>query len=217
MKQVPETTELVVLKTILPVKANKSVVVPWKEPSKHYRIGKWFLAQRVGWDTWYRCGYNKRTRQTERVSLRTCDLQEAKRRLAEYFVQEQNPVKVPKALITLAKALTLYYTEHGKKVASRKAAKTHCEKILSYWKDSLLSEMNIREQRKFRDFLEEQGLSLGYIKRIFNTLRAAVNFCYKNEYIDQPVNMLTVSVPLHSNAEMGRPLSINEVVQLFSV
>ncbi|WP_163830763.1 tyrosine-type recombinase/integrase [Spartinivicinus ruber] len=124
---------------------------------------------------------------------------------------------MPKESITLAKALTLYYTEHGRKVASHKAAKTHCEKILSYWKDSVLSEMSIREQRKFKDFLEGQGCSIGYIKRIFNTLRAAVNFCYKNEYIEYPVNMLTISVPLHSNVEMGRPLGIEEVAKLFDV
>ncbi|WP_051311606.1 hypothetical protein, partial [Zooshikella ganghwensis] len=185
----------------------------WREPKPRYQIGKWFLAQRGS--VWYRCGYNSRTRQTERVSLSTRDFQEAQQRLAEFFIETYNPNKVSKASITLARALTIYYTEHGVNIPSHTSVKTHCEKLIDYWKDALLSDLSIREQRVFKAHLETLGCSEGYIQRIFTTLRAATNFCYKNEYIDQPVNIMSISVPMHNNVEMGRPLSLEEMARLF--
>jgi hypothetical protein len=56
-----------------------------KRVKRVFQVGEWFLAHKRGATTWFRCRFNPRTRQTERVSLQTADLAEAKRLLTQWF------------------------------------------------------------------------------------------------------------------------------------
>lgn len=181
---------------------------------QRFQLGDWYLQERNG--VWYRCHAHYQRTPGKRISLCTRDFQEAKKKLEQFYFENSRPDKVKKEEITLAKVLTIYYSEHGSSVASDTSLRIHCEKLLEYWKDNFLSELSVARQKEFKQFLLKEGYAIGYVKRIFSTLKAAINYCYHTEYLEAPANIISISVPAHSNKEMGRPLSLDEMVSLFN-
>ncbi|MEE4377423.1 MAG: tyrosine-type recombinase/integrase, partial [Candidatus Competibacteraceae bacterium] len=64
--------------------------------------------------------------------------------------------------------------------------------------------------------MADKGHSKGYIARIINTGRAAVNHAWKNGELAAPVYFVPASVPKHGVAPRGKLLSTEDCVALFA-
>ena len=124
-----------------------------------YQVGEWWLDQRANQSAWYRCRFNPKTRQTERVSLRTDDFEAAKQRLDAWFLETHRPQSAPGEDVTLARALADYYQDHGQHIRSAEQARIHSDLWLAFWQDASLAELTVRRQQEFHQWLAERGFS----------------------------------------------------------
>jgi integrase len=146
------------------------------------QIGEYWLSQRPGSDNWCRTWYDAKTRQTKRASLSTNDFQEGKLKLWEWFAKhgrigQQQPQEAALELV-----LVRYYQRHAAALPSAEMAQV----ALGYWSDffsgATVAEVTTHRQREFIDWLRTSGKaprSDGYIKRILNVGKSALNHAYK--------------------------------------
>ena len=179
-----------------------------------YQVGEWWLDQRAQ-SAWYRCRFNPKTRQTERVSLRTADFEAAKQRLDAWFLATHRPQSAPGEDVTLARALADYYQDHGQHIRSAEQARIHSDLWLAFWQDASLADLTVRRQQEFHQWLAERGFSKSYIARIVTTGRAAINHVWKNGELAAPVYVVPVAAPKHGVEPLGKPLTIEECAALF--
>jgi len=145
--------------------------------------------------------------------MRTADLQEAKARLDEWFIKHHRPQNASLENMTIAQALTSYWEDHGKNIASAASVKSTCRHWLEYWQDKSVAELvGLRPQEKFHQWLRERGLSDASINRTIMVGKAALNRSWANGEIIGVPKFISLSV---TNAPpRGRPLEIQEVQAL---
>lgn len=181
-----------------------------KYASKEFRVGDYWLSQRGNSPAWCRTWFNTATRQTQRVSLGTADFEQAKKALAEWFIQNHRPQNASLQTTTLADVLGAYYKAHGEKLRSAEMARIGGNIWLDFWADKSLAEVaKAAEQERFVEWLYGRGASKGYVSRILSVGRAAINRAYKRGEIERTIHVLDVSVG--EVDPKGRPLAKEEV------
>lgn len=162
------------------------------------RIGGFWLTQRGGSEAFYVEWYDAEDRRTHRRSLRTRDLQEAELRLAQWVteharIRDERPQDVP-----LATVLERYYREHAVHTRSSEAAKHALRYWLEWFKDVSVSEVTKPRQAAFVRWLEDNGKSRGYVRRIISIGRAAMRYAVDAGYI---LSSPPVTIPEAEDAE----------------
>lgn len=97
------------------------------------QIGNYWLSQRTGSKNWCRTWFDAATRQTNRASLGTTDIQEAKVRLWEWYAKYGDISKQMPQDVVLDLVLTKYWQQHACNITSAESAKV----ALGYWSDFL--------------------------------------------------------------------------------
>lgn len=178
------------------------------------QIGEYWLSQRPGSDAWCRTWFNGKTRQTQRASLGTNDLQAAKIKLWEWFAKYGRVGKQEAHDTALEIVLVRYYQQHAAETPSAEMARI----ALAYWSDffdgATVSEVTPARQREFVAWLKARRappLSDGYVKRVLTVGKSALNRAYKEGEID--------TVPFIIPGQDGEPrdqeLSVAESIALW--
>ncbi len=138
-----------------------------------FEIGGQWIARDPGSPFLHRFWTEPGTRRTRRQSLRTEDLEQAKRLLAEIIVKG-----APKTSRTsLAVVLHKYFDERTDKLPSGKNARLAGRTLLSYLGETVRVEaITEAKQKEFAEWSIQQGHSLGYISRNLSVLSAALAF-----------------------------------------
>ena len=139
------------------------------------QIGEYWLTRDPKSDNIYRAWYDRRARQTRRASLGTSDEDEALIRLVEFVALQGKRSNQDPGTISFEGVLARYYHNHAINLPSGQTAKIAIEKWANYFPDTYVSDITIERQEAFLTFLHKQGLSDGYIARIFTVASAAMN------------------------------------------
>lgn len=184
---------------------------------RDFQIGDYWLSRRGNSPAWCRTWFDRKTRQTRRVSLGTTDIEEAKKLLTDWFVlNHKSQSKDPEDHL-LSEIVARYYDKHGKYVVSASSIRT----FLGYWLDFFdtrtVAEISDAElQREFQVWLRARGMKVTTVKHVLSAGRAAINYAWKRGEIVQPPFILPVSEESGEvSPPKGRPLDINEIVSLY--
>ena len=183
---------------------------------REFQVGEYWLSQRPNSSAWYRTWNDAQARQTRRVSLNTEDVEEARRRLAEWYAaQFQAPTEdLPPSAVKLAEVFLDYWNGQGSKLRSHETSKIHLRYWTDFWGDvSVAAVRDVRKQEAFRLWLSDRGLAHNSINRCLEVGRAAIRRAWKRGVISSApfVQML----PTIETAPMGRPLSREEAGALY--
>ncbi|MBR2691758.1 MAG: site-specific integrase [Aquamicrobium sp.] len=181
---------------------------------REYRTGEWFLWQRGS--GWYRCRYDARTRQTERISLGVSDFEQAKQKLNRWWAEnfrlaseETAPAGMP-----LASVILDYWAGQGSKLRSAQTVKI----MLRYWNDfwgeaNLADVKNPNRQDAFREWLTAKGLNQTSMVRCLEIGRAAIRRAWKRGTVSQLIHIEVP--PIGETAPKGEPLSVEQARKLY--
>lgn len=87
--------------------------------------------------------------------------------------------------------LVRYYENHASKTASAEANRFALAKWSDFWVHKTIDELTLVNQEAFIAWLADAGASAGYIRRIFNIGKAAFNWAYRRQEIQQPPFIMT--------------------------
>ncbi len=179
------------------------------------QLGEFWLSKRRGSTCWYITWLDRDTRQTRRQTTGTDDFAEAERQLAERFTKEETLDHERPADVPMTTILDRYWHEHASKLASkgsRQTSRTAVELLRELVGSATVADFGRKEQERIVAVLRERGLSDGYIRRTFDTGRAALRRAYANEEI--------LSVPpfikIPKSEPRDRVLTIEEAAALFN-
>jgi integrase len=141
-----------------------------------FEIGKYWIDRVPGSKRFYRFWYDAGARECRRRSLETSDFEEAKVRLAAFFIAEgEAQVRDPKDVALIA-VLHKYWTEHSDRKPNPSAARRAGSLLLDFLGNTArVFDFTKAKQREFIAHLHEKGLSVAYISRIQAIVAAALN------------------------------------------
>jgi integrase len=141
-----------------------------------FEIGKYWIDRVPGSKRFYRFWYDAGARECRRRSLETSDFEEAKVRLAAFFIAEgEAQVRDPKD-VALIMVLNRYWTEHSDRKPNPSAARRVGTLLLDFLGNAAkVSELSKSKQREFIAWLRDRGLSVAYISRVQAIIAAALN------------------------------------------
>jgi integrase len=164
---------------------------------------------------WCRTWYDKRTRQTRRVSLGTTDFSQASLRLAEWVVANQRTHKATPEEV-LETILLTYWNDHAQHLPSSQTQWLGLSYWQEFWTGSTVADITPQEQRRFREWLAKRGTGPSGIDRILSVGRAALNRARKWEEVsDVPHIFGTLTAEAKRAREpKGRPVTPEEIARL---
>ena len=179
-----------------------------------FQLGDFWLSKQSRSQSWCRTWFDPESRQTRRVSLRTADLEEAKRRLTDWFVLEHTKVREAPSEASLAETFARYYTQKGSALRSADSVQRALRDWLDHYGEATVAEAcEIQRQEKFHAYLrEERGLGETTIRRTLTIGKAALNWAWQRGELASPPHVLLVKKG--KSAPKGRPLSVSEVARL---
>lgn len=137
-----------------------------------------YLVARRGYYTV--CWYDKEKGQTERLSLRTKDPDEAQSRYAAFLAEGQAFFVKGAAGLTVADILDAYEQEHVRpKVINKKNAEINARHLKAYAGDKPISEWDVPTCRAYLAHRVAKGIKESTAAKELNQLRAAVNHAVK--------------------------------------
>lgn len=144
-----------------------------KYDKREFQVGEYWLGKRAGSPAWHRFWFDRPNNRTQRVSLETTDLEQAKRKLALWYASQGEGPIGDRAM--LEEVLDGYYEAHGKKLPSHQTAK----RGVALWKEyfgNIPAEDAMKPYRieLFRDWLNAKGLSTSYTARVIGVGGAAL-------------------------------------------
>ena len=169
-------------------------------------------------DAWCRTWYDKRNRQTRRVSLGTADFQEASLTLANWVVEnDKEGAETRPDKVLIETVLLTYWLEHAQKLPSASTAWNGLAYWHEFWSGKTVAEITPHEQRRFRQWLAGKGIADGGIDRVLSDGRAALNRAVKwQELTDAPhIFELQTAEDKRSREPLGRPIVPKEMALLF--
>ena len=178
------------------------------------QFGEWFLYQRDGSPAFYRARYNRTTGKLERFSLGTISVEEARKRLEAWWLQNRQVKGEQPSEAALADILRRYWESHGKHLPSASGNRDALAKWLDYWQEASVSELTLERQEAFVRHLESHGIKRSTIQRTINIGRAAISRAFKRgELAAMP---FIVSVRVKSHPPKGRPMEVGEIARLYA-
>jgi len=190
--------------------------MPRYSTKNRYQVGEHWLSKKSNSPAWHRTWFDAQTKQTRRSSLRTSNFEEAKVRLNEWFIINQTHTKPePTKAVTLASIFARFYDEHGRHLKSYDDNRRALQYWLDFHKEATVSEaLAPHKQSQFQSFLlSTKKLSLGSTRRILAVGKSALNWSWKRGEIENLPYIALVKCPRPE--PKGRPLDLDEVVQLF--
>src|SRR5665213_877805 len=193
-----------------------------KQPEERLgQIGDYWLSKKPRRDrddaTWYRTWYDKRTRQTRRVSLGATDFTQASLRLAQWVVASQRSHKATPDEVLIETVLLTYWNDHARQLPSAKTQWLGLSYWQEFWTKCTVADITPQEQRRFREWLASRGTGQSGIDRILSVGRAALNRARKWEEVsDVPHIFGTLTAEAKRAREpKGRPVTPEELARLF--
>ncbi|MBX4884812.1 site-specific integrase [Rhizobium bangladeshense] len=173
---------------------------------KRFQIGDFWLSRRSGSQNYYATTFNSGTRQTDRRSLGTDNLQEAQILLAKFVIENSTPQNEAPAVMPLATVLLRYWNEHGSKIPSSVQANIALGLWTEFWGEATVAELPIRRQEEFVQSLRERGYKNSYISRVLSVGRAAINRAWKRGEITSAPFIMNVS----DRSDKKQPYRLNK-------
>ena len=177
-----------------------------------FKLGEYWLGRKSGRDTWYRYWWDPDRKCTRRSSLSTTDFEEAKDRLAEWYVaQKEIPELSDLEQVLLADVIRRYYEEHAQHLQSHNTARLN----LNLWLDFFEAGTTVKDATRpklidaFIKFLSKDGQSAAYVNRVLTDGRLAINKAWKDGLISSAP--FIKSLPTEDAEPMGRPMEIDEL------
>ncbi|MGH8027220.1 MAG: tyrosine-type recombinase/integrase [Pseudoxanthomonas sp.] len=120
-----------------------------------------------------------------RTSTRCRELEPAKRKARELIlefatVRDTAPEDAP-----IASVLDRYYLRHGRKLASAETAKRAIDIWKAFFPTEVIADLQSDRQRAFLAKMLEDGLSIGYARRVLGVGKAAFNLAWQDNEIRQ--------------------------------
>lgn len=187
----------------------------YSQEEKEYRVGDYWLSKQSRSPAWCRTWYDQQSQQTKRSSLRTTDFEEAKQKLNDWFILENQRVSEATDAVTIASIFARYFENHGQHLKSSALVEIALRYWLDFYGDKSLSETaNVREQERFHNWLiHQKGLKPNSAARIVSNGKTAINWAWKRGEIDHvpyflPIKNIGVVPP------RGRPIDLTEIASL---
>lgn len=177
-----------------------------------FRLGDYWIGTKDGRDNLYRYWWDPERRRTRRASLGTSDLGEAKARLAEIFVANQDaPEEAELDEVLLADVIRRYYEEQGQHTASHETIRLNLQLWLKFYPPGTTVKEATRPKRidSFIKDLQTTGKQAATINRILTTGRSAINRAWKSgELLSAP---FIKSLKEADAPPKGRPMEMEEL------
>lgn len=142
---------------------------------ERFQIGEYWLAKRAGSPYWYRMWFDAATRQTQRVSLGTSDLETAKVALAQWYVAHSALKDAPPDTVPIATLLQRYQAQVGDDLPSRDVVRRAVKLWAEYWQDRTVADLTAGALDDFTQWLRARGLAMGYVRRLLGVGQTALN------------------------------------------
>ena len=185
------------------------------------QIGHYWVSKKPGRESatgaWCRTWYDKRRRQTCRISLGTADFQEASLALANWVVlndKDDNNTRPDQVLIE--DVLVTYWFEHAQTLPSASTAWNGLAYWQEFWHGLTVSAITPKEQRRFRKWLSDKKIGDGGIDRILCDGRAALNRAVKWQELREAPHIFGIQTAedKRSREPKGRPIVPMELARL---
>ena len=160
-----------------------------------FQIGEYWLSQQSRSPNWCRTWFDRTTRQTQRASLGTADIEEAKLELAKWIASKGRMTQQTADTVPLETCLVRYYEQHAKHLASAEQARHALAKWSDFFPGALVSEITPDQQRAFVADMRGKGLSDGYIRRTLAIGQAALNRAHREGEISTVPRILLNLAP----------------------
>ena len=185
--------------------------MPRYSVKREFQLGDVWLSKQCRSPSWCRTWFDKASGQTKRASLKTTDIEAAKKRLTEWFVVNQTVKDRSADQIQLRQIFSPFYEKHGKNLASHDQVQRSLKTWLEFFGDKTVAEVvDITLQEEFHDWLlNDKGCSNGTAIRMIGVGKAALNWAFKRNILKEiPYipNMKKTAAP-----PKGRPLSVAEL------
>lgn len=104
-------------------------------------------------DSWCRTWFDKRSRQTRRVSLGTSDFREASLALAEWVVANRRHHGAAPGEVMIETVLLRYWNDHAQKLPSAETQRLALSYRRNFWEGRTVAEITPHEQQRFCGWL----------------------------------------------------------------
>jgi integrase len=182
-----------------------------KHTKREFQCGEWWIGTKPGRRGYFRCKLEGR--QVVRISLGTCNADEAKERLTAWFLAQQQgpPAGRP---ISLAEVLLAYDEAHGKNIASAADVKISSRLWAEHFGDiAAANACDLDRIEKFKAALAECGYTPGYVNRVLSVGRAALMRAYERRQMT--VRPVVKGIPGYRGPPKGRPLTLAELKRFY--
>jgi len=218
--------------------------MPKASPERLHPIGDYWISkhpQRPDGE-WCRTWYDRSGRQTRRNSLGTCDLQESKGKLEQWYASHllgldrdqgkhdrSRPAAIgaqPPELVSIENLMVVYWEQHAKSLQSAATEFRNLGCWQEFWEGRTVAEITPTEQARFRDWLVSRPrggrtaakpLTGAGIDRILDTGRAALERAVKYQLLTAAPHVFSTMTAdaKRSRKPKGRPITLDELASLF--
>jgi len=184
------------------------------------QIGNYWLSKKPGREhadgAWCRTWYDRRSRQTCRVSLGTTDFQEASLVLATWVVENDRAAKGRPDQVTIDNVLMTYWGDHAQHLPSSRTQWNGLSYWTEFWTGRMVADITPNEQRRFRQWLKSKGANASGIDRILSVGRAALNRAVKWQELSEAPHIFSLETveERRSREPKGRPIAAIELARL---
>ncbi len=179
------------------------------------RAGKFFLKQRGPEGTWYICWYSGDSRQTERLSTGSSDLETARKALYEYALRHDRVDAQPDAqLARVMQTCWVSYAQHLPSAHTHLAAQRDA---LEIWGDVTVRALDRRKQLEFVQAMRARGLADWTISTRLRRIWAMMNWFKRDNpdlQVPEPITAADWKPVLQDN---DKTYSLRELGALFNV
>ena len=180
--------------------------------NKRKQRGRFWLSQHGTSPYWQITWYDRRRRQTRRISTSEADLGRAEVTLAEHIIKTERPRDANPNEVLLTVPLMDYLEKHATNLPSAQQAFIAGQHLVDFFGESLVSEITPDRQEDYVDARRGTGVADGTIGRELSVLRAALNRAHRRGEM--------MAVPFIMGLPSGEPrerwLSQDEVTELFN-
>lgn len=186
--------------------------------SERFQLGEYWLSLRENSEAWCRTWFDKRKRQTRRNSLGTTDFEQAKVRLAKWYLEQRELKNEPPQGVLIGEILDRYVRERGPQIESEADARRAAELWKEHYEMQSLDALTKKGQEAFVTFLRgkryrDKPYSDGYINRILGVGATALQYAVDQEWILSAPRIRNVEV---TGEQKARRLTLEQMAAFFN-